>query len=131
MKVTGACQCGNIHYEAEVDPATVGICHCEDCQKFSGAPWRASVRVRAQDFALHGEPRIYVKTAESGNQRAQAFCPTCGSAIYAVTPGGEIYSLRLGAIAQRADLPPHAQIWCDSALPWASDISALPQAPRQ
>lgn len=31
MRVTGACQCGAIRYEAEVDPQAVGICHCTDC----------------------------------------------------------------------------------------------------
>ena len=28
MKVTGGCHCGHITYEAEVDPATVRVCHC-------------------------------------------------------------------------------------------------------
>ena len=32
---------------------------------------------------LRGAPRHYVKTAESGNRRAQAFCPDCGSRLYA------------------------------------------------
>ena len=31
MKVDGACHCGSIRYEAEVDPAKVIICHCTDC----------------------------------------------------------------------------------------------------
>ena len=132
MKVTGGCHCGAIRYEAEVDPATAGICHCTDCQQMSGTAWRASVRARAEDLKLAGEPRVYIKTAESGTRRAQAFCPTCGSAIYAVTPGDErIYSLRLGSVDQRAELPPRFQIWCDSALPWALDISAVPGRAKQ
>ena len=132
MKVTGGCQCGAIRYEADVDPATSSICHCNDCQKFSGAPWRASVRARAADLKLSGEPQVYVKTAESGTRRGQAFCGTCGSALYAFTPPDpEIVNLRLGSVDQRTDLPPHAQIWCDSALPWALDISGLSASPRQ
>jgi hypothetical protein len=27
MKIYGGCHCGLITYEAEIDPATVGICH--------------------------------------------------------------------------------------------------------
>jgi hypothetical protein len=132
MHVTGSCQCGAIRYEAEVDPATSGVCHCTDCQKFSGSPWRASVRARAETLTLTGEPHVYVKTAESGTRRGQAFCPTCGSALYAFTPPDpEIVNLRLGAVDQRADLPPQAQIWCDSALPWSQDISGLPGRPKQ
>ncbi len=32
MKVDGACFCGHITYQAEVDEARVAICHCTDCQ---------------------------------------------------------------------------------------------------
>jgi len=33
MRVTGGCHCGQVTYEAEVDPATVRVCHCTDCQR--------------------------------------------------------------------------------------------------
>jgi hypothetical protein len=33
MQLTGGCHCGHITYEAEVDPETVRVCHCTDCQK--------------------------------------------------------------------------------------------------
>src|SRR3954465_7592498 len=113
MKVDGGCQCGAIRYEAEVDPATSGVCHCTDCQHFSGSPWRASVRACAEDVHLTGEPKIYVKTAESGTKRGQAFCGACGSALYAFTPDDpQVFNLRLGSVNQRAELPPHVQIWC-------------------
>jgi hypothetical protein len=36
---------------------------------------------------LSGEPTIYAKTAESGAKSAQAFCPRCGSPIYAARFG--------------------------------------------
>lgn len=127
MKVDGGCHCGAIRYQAEVDPASVGICHCTDCQRLSGSPWRASVRARAEDVRLSGTPRVYVKTADSGTRRGQAFCPDCGSPLYAFTPDDpQVFNLRLGSVDQRAELPPQRQIWCDSALPWALDISGLP-----
>ncbi len=43
MKVTGRCHCGHITYEAEVDPATVRVCHCTDCQKLTGTVFRAAI----------------------------------------------------------------------------------------
>jgi hypothetical protein len=72
MKVTGHCHCGAIQYEAEVDPSRVQACHCTDCQRLSGSPYRASVGAPKETFRLlKGTPKIYVKTAESGNQRAR------------------------------------------------------------
>ena len=36
MKVDGACHCGKITYEAQINPEKVAICHCTDCQTGSG-----------------------------------------------------------------------------------------------
>jgi len=32
MRVNGSCHCGQITYEAEVDPDRAGLCNCTDCQ---------------------------------------------------------------------------------------------------
>ncbi len=70
MKVTGGCHCGQITYEAEVDPATIRVCHCTDCQKLTGTAFRATIASLPGTFVLKsGTPKIYIKTAESGNKR--------------------------------------------------------------
>lgn len=132
MRIEGGCQCGAITYEAEVDPDKVGACHCTDCQAFSGAPYRASVPATKDDFKLTGTPTVYIKTAESGTKRAQAFCGRCGSAIYSsAADDPAVFNIRLGGCRQRAELKPTKRIWCDSALAWSEDISAItPQFAR-
>jgi hypothetical protein len=133
MKVHGTCQCDAIAYEAEIDPERVTVCHCVDCQKFSGAPFRLSAPARAEDLkVLRGAPKVYVKTAESGNRRAQGFCGDCGSAIYSAdAEGAKVYMLRVGAMAERNALPPRRQIWCEAALDWARDLLDLPKIGKQ
>lgn len=133
MKVHGSCHCGAIAWEAEVDPARVTVCHCGDCQRLSGAAIRASVPAKIEDFVLlRGEPVRYVKTAESGNRRAQVFCGQCGTPLYAAdAQSAKILNLRVGALAERADLPPQRQIWCEAALPWTVDLLDVPATPRQ
>lgn len=74
MHIDGGCHCGNITYEAEINPEAVSICHWSDWQTLTGAAYRVNVRVRKADFKLRGgKPKLYVKTAESGDERAQAF----------------------------------------------------------
>ena len=133
MKVDGGCHCGRIAYEAEVDPNAVGICHCTDCQTLTGSAYRVSVPAPAASFRLlRGQPKVYIKTADSGSKRAHAFCADCGSPIYAAAPQDTpTYSLRVGALRQRAELPPRRRIWCRSALPWSLDLSGLPERERQ
>jgi hypothetical protein len=127
MKVTGGCHCGQITYEAEVAPDTVGVCHCTDCQKLTGTAFRAAIASLPGTFVLkRGAPTLYLKTAESGNKRVHAFCPACGTPVYAAAPepNPEVYGLRVGGIDQRAQFgPPARQIWCRSALPWSMDLT--------
>ncbi len=128
MKIDGACHCGAIHYEAEIDPERVGICHCTDCQTLSGTAFRTIALVYAENLKISGVVKEYVKTAESGRKRAQGFCPECGSPIYATSAGDspKHYNLRLGTANQRADLPPKFQLWCRSAQEWLSGLDAVP-----
>ena len=133
MKVEGRCHCGQITFEAEIDPATVRICHCTDCQSLSGSAYRVNVQTPAKSFVLlSGEPKVYIKTAESGNKRAHAFCPNCGTPIYAAAPQDTpSYGLRVGTLRQRGELQPARQIWFRSAQTWVCDLRDLPQTPQQ
>lgn len=132
LHVTGGCHCGAIGFEAEVDPATVSLCHCTDCQTLSGTAYRVSVPASKSDFRFtRGTPRIYVKIAASGARRAQAFCAQCGTPIYAsAADDPQLFNIRVGAIQERGELIPRRQIWCDSAQPWSTDLQDLPRLPR-
>ena len=134
MKIDGGCHCGYITYEAEVDPAQTTMCHCTDCQTLSGSAFRTVVRTSENSFKiLSGEPTVYVKTAESGNKRAQAFCPRCGSPIYAtsVGDGPKIYGLRAGTARQRDQLVPTSQIWSRSRQAWVTNIGTVRAVEKQ
>lgn len=133
MKVEGRCHCGEITYEAIVDPEKVTICHCTDCQMLTGSAYRATVPAPKETFSLRaGQPKTYVKTAESGTQRVHAFCSSCGTPIYsAALADPPTYSLRVGCLRQRANLRPTKQQWCRSALSWAMNLETIPQLDRQ
>ncbi len=134
MKIDGQCHCGAIAYEAEVDPDNVAICHCTDCQSLSGSAFRTSIAVPDAAFKLiAGEPRNYIKTAESGAQRIQSFCATCGSPIYATSVGGgpKTYNVRVGTVRQRDKLVPKRQYWFRPAQGWLSDIRNFPRIDKQ
>jgi hypothetical protein len=134
MKIEGGCHCGSIRFEAEVDSATVVICHCTDCQTFSGSAFRTVVQTKPGTFALlSGAPKVYVKTAESGNRRQQTFCPTCGTPIYSAPATGDtkVVVLRVGAIHQREQLLPRDQYWFRSSLAWLPNLSKIKKQDKQ
>jgi hypothetical protein len=132
MHIDGACHCGQISFTAEIDPSRVMICHCTDCQVLSGSPLRAVVAASIGSLAVRGNPKSYVKVAESGNRRAQVFCPECGTPLYATAPeNATSVVIRLGCVTQRAQLRPAVQMWQHSALPWLGELQAIPGSPEQ
>jgi hypothetical protein len=133
MKVAGSCHCGEITFEAEIDPDAVRLCHCTDCQTLTGSAYRVNVQTPVGGFDLRsGSPKIYIKTSESGNRRAHAFCPNCGTPIYSTDlQEPRAYGIRVGTLKQRGELPPKRQIWYRSALPWVTQLIDIPRVERQ
>lgn len=132
--IDGACHCGQVQFKAEIDPGKVFVCHCTDCQTLSGSPFRVVAFSSANSLQWLGDmPKKYVKTAESGNQRVQAFCGNCGTPIYSSdnVDAPAIYALRTGCITQRDELKPQAQMWCRSAQNWLAESLDLPSFEKQ
>jgi len=125
MKVDGQCHCGAIAYDAQVEPGTIAICHCADCQTLTGSAFRANIAAPAEHFRLvRGTPKQYVKTGDSGARRVHAFCGECGGPVYSCAlENPRSYSLRVGALKQRDELGrPARQIWTRRRLAWVPPL---------
>ena len=82
MKVTGGWHCGQITYEPKVDPATVRVCHCTDCQKLTGTAFHANTASLPWTFRLtSGTPKIYTKTAAGDRARIHRSEPGNGTGV--------------------------------------------------
>lgn len=127
MHIDGQCHCGQIRYEADIDPDRVSICHCTDCQVLTGSPYRVTVVAEGEQLKImQGETKVYVKRGSSGAKRLQHFCPECGTPLFATGEDGKVWGIRWGSVNQRGELKPTRQIWHRSAQPWCEDISGLP-----
>jgi hypothetical protein len=134
MKVQGRCHCGAITYETEVEPGTVNICHCLDCQMLGGSVFRTNIPAPASQFRiLTGTPRVYIKVGDSGARRAHGFCETCGSPVYSCAADNpQTYSLRLGALSEREALGrPVRQIWTKRRLSWIPKLEGVSEIEGQ
>jgi hypothetical protein len=131
MQIDGACHCRAVSFSAEVDPSRVMVCHCTDCQVLSGAPFRAVVIAPVETLKVRGNTKSYIKVAQSGNRRAQVFCPECATPLWATAPeNATTVVIRLGCVAQKAQLRPAVQIWQHSAVPWLSELGSVPATPE-
>ena len=118
IQVNGKCHCSNIEIQAKVKLSEVRACHCTDCQKMSGAPLRAIAIASAEKIKISGKPRKYIKIGDSGNKRIQAFCPKCGTQLFATDMGKTQYNLRTGFLEQRSLLEPQTHVFTQSSIPW-------------
>ena len=138
MKIEGRCHCGNLTYVAKVDPEKVRSATAPIARPCPAPPSASWCRREPGTFKLvSGEPKTYVKTADSGNRRVQAFCPNCGTSLYAHALAGDphirppIVGLRVGAIVQRDQLPPKTQYWTRSRQHWVTEIAALAEVEKE
>jgi hypothetical protein len=132
MKIDGACFCGKVTFTAEADPGDVVVCHCTDCQALTGSAYRLTIRASAESVRFSGEPKTFLKTADSGRQRRHGFCAECGTPLFATEPDQPtVYGLRVGTIKQRENFHPARQLWVRSKLPWLAQIDKAEAKERQ
>jgi hypothetical protein len=70
-----------VTFEAVGDPVVVAHCHCEDCQRLTGAGHSTGAMFPTDRFEIRGPTREYELRSEAGNQVTRVFCPNCGSPI--------------------------------------------------
>ena len=131
--LTGSCLCRAIRYEVTVPIAELRHCHCADCQKASGAGGSVNAMIPSSGFRItQGTPKRFTKTADSGRTLHRFFCGDCGSPLFSrreILP--EITSLRIGTLDSAPPMKITANIWTQSARPWAHIGPETKQFPGQ
>ncbi len=131
--MTGSCLCRAIRYEVSVPVAELRACHCRDCQKSSGTGGSVNAMIPTSGFRItQGAPKRYSVTADSGRTLHRFFCGECGSPLFSrreTVP--ETTSLRIGTLDNPPPMKITANIWINSARPWAHIDAATQQFPGQ
>ena len=120
IKVKCAYYCGEVAISCTVSADRIMACHFTDCQKFSGAPFRAVAMMSAEQVAISGAVKKYLKTADSINERVQGFCGNCGSQIYSADLAKTLFMVFTGCLSQHDQLAPAKHIYGKSAASWLS-----------
>ena len=133
MSISGRCLCGKVSYRSEGPPNFQVKCYCTDCRKVSAAGHAAMMGFASGDVAIEGEVAEYRSKADSGADVARAFCPKCGSGIYArnaATPG--MIFLRASTLDDPNAFAPQLVVYASRAPVWdpvSPDLPAFPERP--
>ncbi len=114
---TGSCLCGSVKYTSTSEPLNIQNCHCNDCQKASGATYQTNIFIPLSSFNISGEIKKYTHKADSGNLMTKYFCSKCGSHIYGENSAREgTITIRAGSINQAEIVKPIRNIFLSSKI---------------
>jgi hypothetical protein len=129
--LTGGCLCGRVRYTLSGDPVFSGLCHCRNCQRYTGSAFEAVVAFPSASVSVQGELKTYNDTGDSGQQVRRRFCANCGSGVIAeadVLP--DVTIVLAGTLDDPAAYTPAMEIYCSSAQPWVHAGGERPRFPK-
>ena len=129
--ITGGCLCGRVRYTVTGEPAFSGLCHCRNCQRYTGSAFEALIAFPAASVGVRGELKTYDDTGDSGQPVHRRFCPNCGSGVVNevdVLPGVTI--VLAGTLDDPAAFKPAMDVYWSSAQPWVHTSSERTRFPK-
>ena len=129
---TGGCLCGNIRYEVSGAPVVVAHCHCEDCQRVSGAGHTTGAMFATEQFTITGTLSEYRLESTAGTTVTKTFCPNCGSPIFGRNDGMDGFvTVSLGTLDDSSAFEPEVTIFARNKKDWDVMDDTLPTFPAQ
>jgi len=126
MAITGGCLCGRVRYTIQGGSDFAGICHCRNCQRYTGSAFEPLMVFPSDVIQVEGDLKTYDDKGDSGGKVHRRFCPNCGSGVLAeveVMPGVTI--VLAGSLDDPAVFKPSVEIFCSSAQPWTLERADL------
>src|SRR5690606_26718049 len=100
---TGACS--QLGIRCADEPLSLSLCHCDACQRRTGAPFGIAAIFAAADVEVSGRSQAYARGSDSGHDVTLHFCSCCGGTVFWLPhrkPG--VYAVAVGAFAD-SDFP--------------------------
>lgn len=123
----GGCLCGAVRYQISGTPVVVARCHCEECQKVSGAGHTVGAMFAEEALHLTGGLGEFQYRSSAGNEVAKSFCPRCGSPMFGRNTGMKGYvTVPLGTMDDSSSLRSDVAIFTRNRKPWDRLDSDIP-----
>lgn len=120
--ITGGCLCGRVRYSVTAEPALSGLCHCRNCQRYTGSAFETVIAFPTSSVSVQGELKTYEDKGDSGQAVYRRFCPNCGSGVIAeVVVMPELTIVLAGTLDDPGAFKPTMDVYWDSAQPWVCD----------
>jgi len=122
--IEGRCMCGALRYRSEAPMLWAALCHCEDCQRASGADYVSWFGMASEAVTWEGPRKLHASSP--GVQRS--FCPTCGTPMSFESRAfpGETH-LYAPTLLDRSLYHPTSHVHWSGHVPWLGEVGDLPR----
>jgi len=118
----GGCFCGKVRFEAQGEPNSVSICHCNSCQRIAGADSVAWAGFPIDAVRWSGaKPTKF----ESSPGVERTFCAACGTSMSYQNKATSI-DLALVCMDDPEVHKPQKEIWLDHRRSWNARDRSIP-----
>ncbi|WP_226016708.1 GFA family protein [Novosphingobium sp. FKTRR1] len=125
------CQCGQLSAEVQVATDQIVACHCQACQRRTGAPFGLIAYYATADVTIAGQSVAYTRTADSGRTFTGHFCATCGTTLwFDADLKPDVIGIAVGAFADPTHPAPARSVWEDTMHEWVAIPGPIPHFPK-
>ncbi|MBF9030879.1 hypothetical protein HKCCE3408_10790 [Rhodobacterales bacterium HKCCE3408] len=125
----GGCYCGAIRFRITGAPQMKGQCFCRPCQYIAGGGPNYFMVYAPEAFEYtQGTPSSFTRS-DLKNPRTREFCPTCGTPLVTIRPGGAAIVVKAGTLDDPAGVygGPAVAIHCASIQPFHLIAEGVPR----
>lgn len=125
----GGCLCGNVRYSITGSLEFSAHCHCQSCQKATGAGFATWAGMKTSSFdVIKGT----IKICETSPGVERGFCPDCGTSLTYANEGGwpGIISVLAVTLDDPTFVKPTAHVFTSTQQPWIKLDDGLPTSPE-
>ena len=122
---TGHCLCGAVRFQADGEPLSTGLYHCESCRRHTSSVVAAFATYPKNAVRWSGADRMRYRSSPSV---VRSFCGRCGSPLaYENDHSADEIDLYLGALDDPARFPPEHHSHFRERLAWFDTVDRSPR----
>jgi len=132
-RASGRCLCGAVTYEVRGPLRDVVLCHCIECQRWSGTGAGAFAASSLEHLEIaQNAPIRWVDSPESDHGARRALCAECGSSLFWEAANAERIGIAAGTLDPPTGLRVTAHIYTHQAPDWDElPDDGLPRDPER
>ncbi len=122
----GSCLCGIVSFEVNGDFDSFYLCHCQHCQKDTGAAHAANLFSQSASLSWQSGADAVTSFTLPGTRHNKSFCKLCGSALPSTQAAG-LLVVPAGCLDTEISISPTAHIFSASKAAWECELGEVPE----